>query len=137
MFLRRDMMPWSSMGDLRGAATCDQALNVVVAQLLTIALRVMSWRKAQDQTATLPIPHHYQTWPMIEAELQSHGSCRRMKCYVCAKSAMLVGGRAFPVGTKFADDEKNHDAARSRCCGWQRAHTELAWDGCQFLTRFM
>lgn len=110
-----DMTQWPSrlsVRALRGTETGEQALTVVVVQLLTIALKVMNWPHPQGQTAMLSVPRDYRTWSMMESELESHGSRRRMHFYVCAKAALLVDGRSFPVGTTFVVDHHRMESQR-------------------------
>lgn len=115
LFGEYDVAPWSFLLSIRarqGSDTCSQTLQVVVARLLVIALKVMNWRDPQGQTAALPVPRHYRRWPMMESEPESHRSCRRMQFYISAKAAMLLDGRSFPVGTTLVVD--SHRVASKR-----------------------
>jgi hypothetical protein len=79
----------------------EQTLHIVVVRLLAVALMVTDWRQPQVQAATLPVPNHYRTWPMVESGVEACGRRRRLRFYVCPQAAILSDDQPFPVGTAF------------------------------------
>jgi hypothetical protein len=77
-----DITQQSFIRAMQGRGTREQTLNVVIVRLLGVALMVTNWRQPQGQTATLPVPHHYRTWPMVESEVDSPGRRQRLRFYV-------------------------------------------------------
>ena len=63
----------------------DYTLNVVIVRLLAIALTVSRWQTNPVQVPGVPVPKHYQTWPLIESDVDVSGVPRYLRFAVCPR----------------------------------------------------
>lgn len=92
----------------------EQTLHIVVVRLLAVALMVTDWRQPQGPAATLAMPNHYRTWPMVESGVESRGLRQRLRFYVCPQAAILSDDQPFPVGTAFVVETSRIEEADER-----------------------
>ncbi len=88
-------------------------LALVVARLLTIALRVTTRSVAAPESMRLSLDYGYRSWPTYQIEGSRQGHKEILKFYICARGASTRDDSTFLLGTRFVMETYRAEASWS------------------------
>lgn len=92
----------------------EQALNVVMVRLLTVAVTVSTRRAARVGMAGMAVPSGYRVWPCVESNTEGMGTLSSLRLWVCPKAAAVSSGEPFPVGTTLVVERFVYPSSRDK-----------------------